>query len=71
MIGTVLRESDLALWVVGTACVIVVASGMVTGYRVHRWLVYSLPLLGQRLPIDAGAWVGLAAGITAAYFALG
>lgn len=55
------------LLLIGAA--VIAVSHMIAGHRLHRWLWHSLPSIGQRLPTDIGAWIGLAVGLVVAYLA--
>lgn len=50
--------ADLPLSIVVLGVVITLASGTITGMRVHRWLFYR-SRWARRLPADTGAWAGL------------
>lgn len=54
--------ADIPLGIVAAGTVISLASGTITGMRVHRWLFYR-STWGRRLPADTGAWIGLATAI--------
>ena len=60
MMLRLLLETDLALAVVVTGSAIILGCGTLAGYRAHRWLYYFAPPIGQNLPADTGAWLGLA-----------
>jgi hypothetical protein len=50
--------ADIPLGIVAAGTVITLASGTITGMRLHRWIFYNTPW-GRRLPADTGAWLGL------------
>lgn len=50
--------ADIPLGIVVVGVAITLASGTITGMRVHRWLFYRTTW-GERLPADTGAWLGL------------
>lgn len=49
---------DIPLGIVVAGVAITLASGTISGMRVHRWLFYKTSW-GRRLPADTGAWAGL------------
>jgi hypothetical protein len=51
-------SADIPLGIVVVGVVITLASGTISGMRLHRWLYYRSEF-GRRLPADTGAWVGL------------
>lgn len=51
-------HADIPLGIVVAGVAITLASGTITGMRVHRWLFYKTSW-GRRLPGDTGAWAGL------------
>ena len=55
-------SADIPLGIVVVGAAITLASGTVTGMRLHRWVFYRTPW-GRRLPADTGAWIGLATAI--------
>jgi hypothetical protein len=67
---TALPLVDLPLWVLATGTVIIVATTTVAGHRLHRTLFYDLPVIGEYLPKDIGAWIGFVVGCITAYFSL-
>lgn len=54
--GVASADIPLGIVVVGTA--ITLASGTISGMRLHRWTFYRTTW-GCRLPADTGAWLGL------------
>lgn len=55
--GVSLADIPRGIVVIGVA--ITLASGMISGMRLHRWIFYRFAW-GKRLPADTGAWLGLA-----------
>lgn len=53
-----LRSADVPLGIVVAGVAITLASGTISGMRVHRWLFYR-SAWARRLPADTGAWLGL------------
>lgn len=51
-------SADIPLGIVVVGVAITLASGTVTGMRLHRWCFYRTTW-GRRLPADTGAWAGL------------
>jgi len=51
-----LLSAELALWVVVAGVLITLAGAAVTGHRIQRWLWYSVPQIGRRIPPDMFAW---------------
>lgn len=58
---------DIPLGIVVVGVAITLASGTISGMRLHRWCFYNTSW-GRRLPTDAGAWIGL---IVSGLFLLG
>lgn len=56
------ESADIPLGIIVVGVAITLASGMISGMRLHRWLFYRSSW-GRRLPADAGAWIGLATAI--------
>jgi hypothetical protein len=51
-------HADIPLGIVVVGVAITLASGTISGMRLHRWLYYR-SAWGRRLPADTGAWLGL------------
>lgn len=61
---------SLPLWVFAVGAALIVVTTTVAGHRLHRSLFYDLPVIGERLPRDAGAWLGFVIGCVTAYLSL-
>jgi hypothetical protein len=55
-------HADIPLGIVVVGVAITLASGTISGMRLHRWVFYRTSW-GRRLPTDAGAWIGLISAI--------
>lgn len=51
---------------IGIALVVSALTSAAAGHRAHLWLRRHAPALGDRLPVDAGAWTGLVLGVALA-----
>lgn len=63
MLRDLYGAEGVALWMLVAGSLIVIAGTAISGHQLHRWLFYSVPSIGQRLPADSGAWAGLIIGI--------